>query len=69
VAEAGRARVYVAATGAAITGVALTPVMGATSLVFWLGAWRTLQTVYEEVARICHAHGRDDLVPPEQRHR
>lgn len=34
----------------------------------WYGAYNRLTTLYEEIARLCHVHSLDELVPPERRH-
>lgn len=57
-------------TGDAVLSALLTSMVARAGLARWLGwlaVYAPLEGLYEELARMCHAHGRDDLLPPERR--
>jgi hypothetical protein len=59
--------------GAAVVGATLATILGPhvvgsrAWLLSWYGAWSKLTALYEDIAGLCHAHGRDELVPADQR--
>jgi hypothetical protein len=64
-----RRRQVVVAVAAATSATILGPhFVGSPAWLFsWCGVWAALASLYEDIARVCHAHDRDELVPADQR--
>jgi hypothetical protein len=61
-----RAAVAVVAAGVDTAFYARGVLIGQAAIAWWF-AWVELDALYNEVARLCRAHGLDELIPPERR--